>query len=136
MLGCVVGGLGLATHGVAAGLRYDRTLGAPLTHWVGRPVYPPWQWMIWAPRFAPRHPQLFDRANLITFGAAALGLTGVVLSSILRRRRPANSTAHGSARWASDEELARAGLGAYSGRSGQRFRSIRARHRSGATGLI
>jgi type IV secretion system protein VirD4 len=105
----ILGGLSASTQYVAAELRYAPALGPPWLVVAGTPLYPPWAWVRWSDAFATRAPLVFRNASALSTVTALVGL-GVVAVVSARRKRTAASTAHGSSRWATTEEIRRAGL--------------------------
>ncbi len=105
----VAAGLSASTQYVAAELHYDPHLGDAWTEVRGTPVYPPWAWFVWSDRYGRQFPVLFRNASAISTLAALLGVAVVALASA-RRRRTADSVAHGSSRWATTREVRKAGL--------------------------
>ncbi|MGD0680260.1 MAG: type IV secretory system conjugative DNA transfer family protein, partial [Polyangiaceae bacterium] len=102
-------GLWVSTETVAAGLRYPSELGPPWVVVGSLPIYPPWAWIAWSDRYESRSPTLFRNASgMTTLGA----LTGCALAAVgaLRRRGSSPSRSHGSSRWATNDEIRKAGL--------------------------
>ena len=103
-----VGGLSAATQYCASSFRYHPVLGRPVIV-LGTPCYAPWAWMGWEQRFQKRAPRVFAGAEAITYGGGLVSLM-LVLVAAARIRGVRTSTAHGSARWATNAELREAGL--------------------------
>jgi type IV secretion system protein VirD4 len=103
-----VTGFAVATQYTAARLSYSRRLGAPPLVVGGTPLYAPWAWLGWAERFEPAAPSVFAAAQGIGFGGALVAVLLVAAAARLNRR--SESTAHGSARWATERELRAAGM--------------------------
>jgi type IV secretion system protein VirD4 len=110
-----LGAFAVATQYVAAALAYQARLGMPAASPFGLRVYAPWSWIEWDADYEPYAPVVFGRARLLAAVPSALGLAVVLGACALRARTRERSTAHGSARWASYRELARAGLRSGSG---------------------
>ena len=75
-------------------------------------LYRPWAWFSsWREFVVARDPRLYGHARSIsTGGTAALGLA-IALTALRRRRRArADASLHGTAHWASADELRRTGL--------------------------
>jgi type IV secretion system protein VirD4 len=71
-------------------------------------LYPPWAIALWASRWGAQYPAAFRAAaNAGLFFACAGGMTLVAIKLALVR---ANPYVHGSARWASAEDIRRSGL--------------------------
>lgn len=76
----------------------------------GHAMYAPWKWWVWKQAFGHQSPSFFGVSSRIAYGSLAIGalLPGLVAR---HRQRTAQSTAHGSARWAVTAELRDVGLG-------------------------
>ena len=96
-----------STQTVAWYFSYHPHLGAPV---VGA-CYWPWQWFIWAWRWYGTYPRFFDLVYGFTGAAtlASFGLYVMILTVWGRRHQPAPDL-HGSAHWASKEEIYETGL--------------------------
>jgi type IV secretion system protein VirD4 len=103
------GSLAIATQHAAADLRYARALGRPLATVGSWRLYAPWAWLQWSARFGEVAPRVFAVAQAITF-AGGLGAFALLLVAARIGRQVSGSTTHGSARWASDGDLAKSGL--------------------------
>lgn len=99
-----------ATQWVAQMLGYQPELGAPWWHWGMTPVYAPWKFFVWAYFFEPYAPRQFNKGWLVVYGGALLTIVAAFLLALLRARRRPVSTTHGSARWATPEEIRSSGL--------------------------
>ena len=103
------GSLSAATQYVAARFDYSQSLGESL---YGH-LYAPWKVVVWMARFdRPDYGQavmrIFETAHIFLFGGALLGL--LVAAAIILRRRSKRIDLHGSAHFATDEEVQRAGV--------------------------
>lgn len=105
-----VAGLWASTQFVAKSLAYQPALGVPLMVIGKLPVYAPWKFIPWYLHFGSQAPRLFDKALLFTYvGSIAGVLLGFALS-LVRSRRDQKATSHGTAEWATREDLKTAGL--------------------------
>jgi type IV secretion system protein VirD4 len=104
-----IGTLTAGTQYAAAALSYHRALGPPLFKLGGVSVFPPWACMEWYQRFHARAPKVFDVVQAIAFTGGLLSFLLFMLGISRLRGRPV-STAHGSARWATEAELRKVGL--------------------------
>jgi type IV secretion system protein VirD4 len=104
-----VAGLSAATQYVAASLQYSPQLGPPWVTLGDCRVYPPWAWFEWNRAYASRVPVVFRNAGAIAPAGALLGCV-LAFAVALRRRPSKRSTAHGSSRWATTQEIKQAGL--------------------------
>jgi len=95
------------TQWLANSFGYQDALGVPL---FGR-VYTPWSWVVWAHKFYDSAQVQFDRAYLIlAVSVGAIFAAGAVIMALRNRRTSAIRDLHGSARWASEEEVRATGL--------------------------
>ena len=106
----VIAGLWAATQLCASQLGYQPQLGPALFHLLGVPVYRPWAIFPWWFHFEAYAPDVFNRAGAIAGASGFLGCAAAILGSLWRARQSGNVTTYGSARWASDREIERAGL--------------------------
>jgi type IV secretion system protein VirD4 len=104
-----VGTLAAATQYAAAALSYHRALGPPIIKLGGVSLFPPWACMEWYQRFHGRAPKVFDVVQAIAFVGGLASFLLFMLGISRLRGRPA-STAHGSARWATQAELRKVGM--------------------------
>ena len=118
-------GLWAATQWAAAMLGYQSQLGEPwflAAHW---PVYRPWSLFYWWFHYEAYAPGGFNRAGSLAAASGFLGCGAAVCGSLLRARQIGNVTTYGSARWATEREIARAGLlgddGVFLGSFGQHY---------------
>lgn len=102
-------GLATSTQYVARELGDAPALGPPWAVLGGTPLYPPWAWLTWSSRYEPRAPRVFRNASALTTLSALLGC-GAVVAVVARRKKRRPSDAHGSSRWATTAEIAKAGL--------------------------
>lgn len=106
----VIAGLWAATQLCASQLGYQPQLGPAWFHLLGVPVYRPWAIFPWWFHFEAYAPDVFNRAGAIAGASGFLGCAAAILGSLWRARQSGNVTTYGSARWASDREIERAGL--------------------------
>ncbi|AVO42564.1 conjugal transfer protein TraG [Simplicispira suum] len=105
-----LGGVWAATQWTAHALGYQARLGRAWFELGGVPVYEPWklfEWWYWFDAYAPR---IFVRGGAIaaTSGVAAAGVA--VAMAVWRSRQSRLVTTYGSARWASAQDVRKAGL--------------------------
>ncbi|MES2443986.1 MAG: conjugal transfer protein TraG [Pseudomonadota bacterium] len=121
----VLGGIWLATQWAAAALAYQPELGSPLFQAFNRPIYPPWSLFGWWYHYDAYAPEVFDEAGGIAAASGFVGCGAAVFGSLWRARQRRNVTTYGSARWATDAEIRRAGLldeaGVFLGRTGSHY---------------
>lgn len=103
-------GWGITTQWVAQQLAYQPQLGAPLVSLLGYPLYAPWKVLVWNYWYRIYATPLFNRAMLWVFASAFIGILLVVVYAVWQARRARTATTYGSSRWASQKEIAAAGL--------------------------
>lgn len=101
--------LAVATQYAAQELAYHPALGAPMVSFRAAHIYRPWACLEWSTRFEHRRPKLFASVQAIE-GVGALMAFMVFLFGVSRLKARPPSTAHGSARWATEDDLRKAGL--------------------------
>jgi type IV secretion system protein VirD4 len=106
----VLGGIWFATQWAAAELAYQPELGRPWFIVDGLPVYRPWALFGWWYSYDAYAPHVFDKAGAIAGASGFIGCGAAVVGSLWRARQQRNLTTYGSARWASQRDIARAGL--------------------------
>lgn len=96
-----------ATQFIAHQLHYQKALGAPL---IGN-VYAPWAWLSWRFSFYDQLPRFFDQVGLAVNGAILVLITaGMSLHLVNQRKLKSYEGLHGTARWASQEDIEQTGL--------------------------
>lgn len=98
-----------ATQYAASALSHQRALGEPILRLGGTWVYPPWACTDWYQHFHLQAPRVFDAVEGIVFGGGLVAFILILVAITRLRGRPV-STAHGSARWATEDELRKVGL--------------------------
>jgi type IV secretion system protein VirD4 len=118
-------GLWAATQYAAAMLAYQPALGAPWFRLGPLPLYRPWALFGWWYHFEAYAPQVFDRAGTLAGASGFLGCAAAIFGSLWRARQSRFVTTYGSARWASEREIKKAGLyrarGVFLGRAGDHY---------------
>jgi type IV secretion system protein VirD4 len=101
-----------ATQWAAASLAFQPELGPAWFTLFGRPVYHPWSifFFPWWFAFDAYAPIVFDKAGAIAAAGGFLGCGAAVFGSVWRARQSNNVTTYGSARWATNRDIATAGL--------------------------
>jgi type IV secretion system protein VirD4 len=95
------------TQYLAHAFDYHEVLGTP---WLGR-VYAPWSWLAWKQDYLESNRGTFALAfAAIGLTALTLFLAGAYAILLVTRRSKAVSHLHGSAHWASPDEIERSGL--------------------------
>src|SRR6266446_4673847 len=99
-----------ATQWTAWRLGYQRQLGGPWTEIGGTPVYPPpafFMWWYWFDAYAPR---VFVEGAIIASSGGFAAIAIAIGMSVWRAREAKETTTYGSARWATVQEIRKAGL--------------------------
>ena len=121
----VILGVWGATQWCASALGYQPDLGPAWFSLFGMPVYEPWALFPWWYHFEAYAPEIFDTAGSIAAASGFLGCASAIAGSLWRARQSSHITTYGSARWATDGEISRAGLtrdtGVFLGRHGSRY---------------
>lgn len=110
VFGIVIAGVWGATQWTAAALGYQVRLGSPWFDFLGTPIYLPWKLFEWWFFFDAYAPRVFDTGGAIAGGSGLLAVVVAVCMSIWRSRQSRLVTTYGSARWASTEDIRKAGL--------------------------
>ncbi|MPZ40591.1 MAG: IncP-type conjugal transfer protein TraG [Rhizobiales bacterium] len=125
VLGIVVAATWGATQWAAAMLGHQPGLGAPWFVLGDIPVYLPWRLFEWWYAYEGYAPEVFERAGAMAAGGGIAGALFAVVNSVWRARQNQVVTTYGSARWATQKEIAAAGLfkpkGAFLGRVGNDY---------------
>jgi len=105
----------IGTQYVADAFSYQRALGVPLIRVGTVALYWPWKWVVWNLAYHQYAPKVFDMALLLNLVGVAATLVLSFGLAVFRVRRQGISDAHGSSRWATDDDVRRAGLAANEG---------------------
>ncbi|WP_114955143.1 conjugal transfer protein TraG [Sphingosinicella terrae] len=103
-------GLWAATQWAAAMLGYQPELGPPWFRLGELPLYRPWALFRWWYHYEAYAPEVFDKAGTLAGASGFLGCAAAVVGSLWRARQAGRVTTYGSARWATEGEIRRAGL--------------------------
>ena len=118
-------GVWAATQWAAAMLGYQGELGTPWFWMRSWPLYRPWALFGWWYEFEAYAPHVFNRAGALAGASGFMGCATAIAGSLWRARQVGQVTTYGSARWASEREIARAGLfgdsGVFLGRLGHSY---------------
>ncbi|MGL5949249.1 MAG: type IV secretory system conjugative DNA transfer family protein [Aeromonas sp.] len=102
----LIAGLQAATQYFAYSFNYQPSLGANFRH-----LYKPWSIVAWAQQWYPLYPNEVLRAGSVGIVLATVGLLGVAISKVINANTArANKYLHGSARWATRQDIEAAGL--------------------------
>ena len=110
VLAIVLGAIWAATQWTAHALAYQPELGRPW-FWIWHyPVYPPPAFFGWWFGFDAYAPRIFETGACIAASGGILSVIVAVGMSIWRARETRKAETFGSARWADDRDIKRAGL--------------------------
>jgi len=114
-----------ATQWTAAQLGFQSGLGPPWFRLADRPIYPPPAFFWWWFAFDAYAPQIFLRGAFLAASGGVTSILAAIAMSVWRARETQDVATYGSARWASEREIAQAGLlgedGVVLGRFGERY---------------
>ena len=108
--GIVVLGVWTATQWAAMQLAYQPQLGQRWFLLFGAPVYRPWQLFGWWYHYEAYAPDVFHRCGLVAACSGLAGCGTAIAGSLWRARQSHAVTTYGSARWAKEVEVRKAGL--------------------------
>ena len=103
-------GVWTATQWAAAMLRFQPELGSAWFSLDHLPIYRPWALFGWWYHYEAYAPRVFDKAGTLAGASGFLGCAAAIAGSLWRARQVGQVTTYGSARWANEKEIARAGL--------------------------
>jgi type IV secretion system protein VirD4 len=106
----VIAGIWTATQWAAAMLAYQPELGSPWFSLGDTPVYHPWALFWWWYSYDAYAPTVFDKAGMLAGASGFIGCGAAIFGSVWRARQSRHVTTYGSARWATNREIQRAGL--------------------------
>lgn len=110
VFGIVIAGVWGATQWTAAALGYQVRLGSPWFDLLGTPVYYPWKLFEWWFFFGAYAPEVFDIGGAIASASGMVAVGVAIAMSVWRSRQARLVTTYGSARWASADDICKAGL--------------------------
>jgi len=110
VLAIAVGGVWLATEWAAWHLGFQPQLGAPWLSPFGLPIYPVWALFVWWYAYDAYAPTIFNEAGGIAALGGVAGCAVAIAGSLWRARQAKHVTTYGSSRWATDRDIAEAGL--------------------------
>tara|TARA_B000000460_G_scaffold229592_1_gene186626 strand:+ start:3478 stop:5457 length:1980 start_codon:yes stop_codon:yes gene_type:complete len=110
VLALTLTGLWAGTQWTALALGYQAGLGPAWFRLFGTPVYPPYAIFWWWFSYDAYAPRVFETGGMIAASGGLLSVVVAIAMSVWRARELKHSATYGSARWATREEIARAGL--------------------------
>jgi len=99
-----------ATQWTAWRLGYQPQLGEPWTQLVGVPLYAPPAFFVWWYWFDAYAPRIFMEGAVIASSGGFASIAIAIGMSVWRAREAKEATTYGSARWATTQEIRKAGL--------------------------
>src|SRR3546814_4111535 len=75
----------------------------------GHPIYLPWALFGWWFSYEAYAPALFEEAGAIAAASGLVGCAAAIFGSLWRARQRNNLTTYGSARWADQRDIRKAG---------------------------
>jgi len=110
VVGLSLAGIWAATQWTAQALAYQPELGEPW-FWLGPwPVYPPLAFFWWWFAYDAYAPKVFETGAFIAVSGTMAAILVAIAMSVWRAREAKRSETYGSARWASEKEIRKAGL--------------------------
>lgn len=109
-VGVLAAGMWIGTQGVAARLGYQSRLGTAWFTLLSYKVYYPWRFLQWDYYYGHAHPQVFWPAYGWLYGSFFVEGLVLLALAVWRATAPPRGDTYGSARWATERELADAGL--------------------------
>jgi type IV secretion system protein VirD4 len=110
VLSIAIGSVWFATEWAAWHLGFQPQLGAPWFVLFGTPIYPVWALFVWWYAYDAYAPAIFNQAGGIAALGGVAGCGVAVAGSLWRARQSKHVTTYGSSRWATEREVALAGL--------------------------
>ncbi|MCH4892355.1 MULTISPECIES: conjugal transfer protein TraG [Sphingomonadales] len=111
----IVASVWSATQWTASALGFQPELGAPWFRLFGHPVYRPYDLFWWWFSYDAYAPQIFDTGGMIATLGGFLAIVVAIAMSVWRGRENRNANTYGTARWATRDDIRKAGLLADSG---------------------
>ena len=99
-----------ATEWVAWRLGFQAQLGKPIGELLGLPIYPPPAFFLWWYWYDAYAPEVFIEGAYIASAGGFVAIAVAIGMSVWRAREAKDVSTYGSARWATREEMTRAGL--------------------------
>jgi type IV secretion system protein VirD4 len=99
-----------ATQWTASALGFQPELGAPWFSLFGHPVYRPHDLFWWWFSYEAYAPQIFDKGGMIAASGGFVAIVVAIAMSVWRGRENSNANTYGTARWATREDIRKAGL--------------------------
>lgn len=106
----IVASVWSATQWTASALGFQPELGVPWFHLFGHPVYRPYDLFWWWFSFDAYAPKIFDTGGMIATSGGFVAIVVAIAMSVWRGRENRNANTYGTARWATRDDIRKAGL--------------------------
>lgn len=106
----IVASVWSATQWTASALGFQPELGVPWFHLFGHPVYRPYDLFWWWFSFDAYAPKIFDTGGMIATSGGFAAIVVAIAMSVWRGRENRNANTYGTARWATRDDIRKAGL--------------------------
>ncbi|MEQ1516870.1 MAG: conjugal transfer protein TraG [Usitatibacteraceae bacterium] len=106
----IVASVWSATQWTASALSFQPELGVPWFHLFGHPVYRPYDLFWWWFSFDAYAPKIFDTGGMIATSGGFVAILVAIAMSVWRGRENRNANTYGTARWATRDDIRKAGL--------------------------
>ena len=106
----IVASVWSATQWTASALGFQPELGAPWFRLFDHPVYRPYDLFWWWFSFDAYAPQIFDTGGMIATSGGFVAIVVAIAMSVWRGRENRNANTYGTARWATRDDIRKAGL--------------------------
>lgn len=106
----IVASVWSATQWTASALGFQPELGAPWFRLFGHPVYRPYDLFWWWFSYDAYAPQIFDTGGMIATSGGFAAIVVAIAMSVWRGRENRNANTYGTARWATRDDIRKAGL--------------------------
>ncbi len=106
----IVASIWSATQWTASALGFQPELGVPWFHMFGHPVYRPYDLFWWWFSFDAYAPKIFDTGGMIATSGGFAAIVVAIAMSVWRGRENRNANTYGTARWATRDDIRKAGL--------------------------
>ncbi|OQW72045.1 MAG: conjugal transfer protein TraG [Proteobacteria bacterium ST_bin13] len=111
----IVASVWSATQWTASALGFQPELGVPWFHLFGHPVYRPYDLFWWWFSFDAYASKIFDTGGMIATSGGFAAIVVAIAMSVWRGRENRNANTYGTARWATRDDIRKAGLLANTG---------------------
>jgi type IV secretion system protein VirD4 len=106
----IVASVWSATQWTASALGFQPELGTPWFQMFGHPVYRPYDLFWWWFSYDAYAPQIFDTGGMIATSGGFVAIVVAIAMSVWRGRENRNANTYGTARWATRDDIRKAGL--------------------------